>query len=99
MTESSKTFLRILHDPTLGGFMGSQNKTILSLLKSVNKLEISMERGKAGGYKPLYFPLPCHILAFLSSDSREPQPYGLPCRTALESSGSYYVFKSSTLKL
>ena len=40
-----------------------------------------MERGKAGGHKPQPFPIPCHILAFLSSGSHEPQPIGLPCHT------------------
>ena len=40
-----------------------------------------MERGKAGGHKPQTFPIPFHILAFLSSGSHEPQPIGLPCHT------------------
>ena len=36
------------------------------------------ERGKSGGHEPPLFPLPCHILAFLSSGSHEPPLFPLP---------------------
>ena len=43
--------------------------------------EAPRERGKAVGHEPPLFPLPCHILAFLSSGSLGPQPFGLLCQS------------------
>ena len=42
--------------------------------------KLSRKRGKAGGHKPQHFPIPCHILAFLSSGSHKPKPFGLQYR-------------------
>ena len=39
----------------------------------------SEEQGKAGGHEPPLFPLPCHILAFLSYGSHEPPLFPLLC--------------------
>jgi len=36
--------------------------------------------GKAGSHKPYHFPLPCHILPFLSSGNLKPQSFGLQCQ-------------------
>ena len=40
---------------------------------------LSLSCGKAGGHEPPLFPLPCHILAFLSSGSYEPPLFPLQC--------------------
>ena len=39
--------------------------------------EAPREQGKAGGHEPPLFPLPCHILAFLSSGNPEPPLFSL----------------------
>ena len=60
-----------------------ENKLLrLYISKAMAHLKITTlywERRKAGGYKPLIFPLPFQILPFLSSGSRKPQPFVLPC--------------------
>jgi len=52
----------------------------------------SGERGKAGGHEPPPFPLPCHILAFFSSDGHAPPLFRLRT-TAFDSFGQNYFFK------
>ncbi len=46
---------------------------------SVNCGRLSVMVSRAGAHKPRHFPLPCQILAFLSSRSHKPQSFGLLC--------------------
>ena len=67
--------------------------SIFSCVNFLFKTPLFGERGKAGGHKPQHFPLPCHLLAFLSSGMVISHNHTVFHATTFDPFGNYYVFK------